>query len=1426
MPNGAAPVAEAPEPTRAPEPPRPVPAPVPAPERPPGALPAPPAPARDREAAAAGPQIPGLPESFTLKLGPGQVEIPLTGAGLRQIRGAVDVNLADRGIAIPGVRFTRLRLTFTAANGITGGSLEGAIEAPFVHGTAKLEVDAAGNISGGADAVFEVAVLGRPHATFTYENRVWSGRVPIELRDLKLPIPNVVVDSVTATISFTGADLTGNLTATFHHAALGNGNVAVTLSNAGVTGSGGFTLTMPLLAGSHGDLQIANDEVSGSLVLAVASIRPPVPNLTISNVTGTITLAKRQLNGSFGLTAAYPGLATLTLPNVAIDGRGFAGGRGTIDVTAPVLAGTKGDFAIDRMGNVSGHVLIVGDKIPVPGLRNPRISITLREDGGVDVAGSGKFEIGSVGGGDFSVSYANGVLGLGVDVTVRVPYLHPVQGRLDYVDGDLSGRLTTGVTVGPLSGDVVLFYKNREFSGEGKLAYSQGRFNGWVLIRVDPLGKLSGEGEATFKLADWLTATIGLIVHPDLNIDAHGELVFPANITLFPAWKFEKNFFNFEQDFPLWGITIPVVGSIGLIASVHANAGFRAAFGPGTLRNIKATGDVSTRADQEPAFTLSAEFNVPAGAEIVLIVGGGIALAALIAKIEGGIDLNGIAGIYGAITLTPTFAYREGKYTLKGEALLAAAAQLKARINAYARVVAGIGWLSGEVWRKDWNLAEWVFDTGWNVGLKAGIEYVLGEPFEPKLSFDEVAVDPTAIIKGAIPESGEPVPAPPKPPTPAVEFKPAEGDPGQVTAGPAPPGAPAPTQPAPAAAAAPAPGAAAPSPQAAAAAGAAAAPPAPGATAPGQEQIEPPASEEEDPETRAFEDTYLVYVYESLADVLPRKKAPAAPSDDELRRQAHDRLAKGQPPPARPGAEPGKSKPPLPKPEAAEKKHQDLAEPATREQPSVKSTKLAKRKREEAQKERAEKEAPPLPGDERSHAKPLPAAAKTRMEAVFGRDLSEVRIHTDEASQQGAKRIGAEAYTAGRDIYFGPSRDPASHEELLAHELTHVLQQKGDRQGALGAPAGQAEREAEETAKRVKRGERPQPIRKRRDGAVQRAVDEKKSEPQRVDKAAKVAFTKAKWEQIQASPDLKQNKLLQERIAQLRKLEQVEASAKDEVYDPKTKTFRPRKFVPMAFPANQYLPHLSVTGSIEIVLGDYFERAGGVREDDGAQSSLAAMIKELPPELGEFAGVKPDPDALWVEYQATDEWKEANKQGQLEPEPGFVDESALPKTTASRRNSILTRPGYDKLWKLGYTYSPGSQTWRRRVDPAKGSTEDDDAAPATLAPLRSDYQAHHVIPLWLRSKSGRPDGDQIDNLAPWHKSAHQANHAVHHKVPDAVVKATDVKDYRDFRVGTPFLVHEWEAGSPAHPAGAPAVQIKNGKWKTSPTGAPIWMGGD
>jgi Domain of unknown function (DUF4157) len=63
-----------------------------------------------------------------------------------------------------------------------------------------------------------------------------------------------------------------------------------------------------------------------------------------------------------------------------------------------------------------------------------------------------------------------------------------------------------------------------------------------------------------------------------------------------------------------------------------------------------------------------------------------------------------------------------------------------------------------------------------------------------------------------------------------------------------------------------------------------------------------------------------------------------------------------------------------------------------------------------------------------------------------GTDFSGVRIHTDERAGRSAEEIGAVAYTAGTHIVFGRGQfrpETAQGRQLLAHELTHVLQQGG-----------------------------------------------------------------------------------------------------------------------------------------------------------------------------------------------------------------------------------------------------------------------------------------------------------------------------------------------------------------------------------------------
>lgn len=82
----------------------------------------------------------------------------------------------------------------------------------------------------------------------------------------------------------------------------------------------------------------------------------------------------------------------------------------------------------------------------------------------------------------------------------------------------------------------------------------------------------------------------------------------------------------------------------------------------------------------------------------------------------------------------------------------------------------------------------------------------------------------------------------------------------------------------------------------------------------------------------------------------------------------------------------------------------------------------------------------------RGAGRPLPPATGAFFESRFGRDFGQVRVHTDDRAAESARAMNARAYTVGSDVVFGAKQyapDTASGRLLLAHELTHVVQQAG-----------------------------------------------------------------------------------------------------------------------------------------------------------------------------------------------------------------------------------------------------------------------------------------------------------------------------------------------------------------------------------------------
>jgi hypothetical protein len=113
-----------------------------------------------------------------------------------------------------------------------------------------------------------------------------------------------------------------------------------------------------------------------------------------------------------------------------------------------------------------------------------------------------------------------------------------------------------------------------------------------------------------------------------------------------------------------------------------------------------------------------------------------------------------------------------------------------------------------------------------------------------------------------------------------------------------------------------------------------------------------------------------------------------------------------------------------------------------------------------------------------SPGRPLDAPARRLMEPRFGFDLGGVRIHDDARAAASAEAVGASAYTVGPHIVFGTGRygwRTPQERDLLGHELTHVVQQRGavPVPAALATGTAAAEREADHVSHRLALGSAP-----------------------------------------------------------------------------------------------------------------------------------------------------------------------------------------------------------------------------------------------------------------------------------------------------------------------------------------------------------------
>lgn len=118
----------------------------------------------------------------------------------------------------------------------------------------------------------------------------------------------------------------------------------------------------------------------------------------------------------------------------------------------------------------------------------------------------------------------------------------------------------------------------------------------------------------------------------------------------------------------------------------------------------------------------------------------------------------------------------------------------------------------------------------------------------------------------------------------------------------------------------------------------------------------------------------------------------------------------------------------------------------------------------------------------------LPSTANQFFSSRMGHDFTDVKIHTDKEAAESAKSVNAKAYTNGNNVVFNEGQfntDSISGKKLIAHELTHVMQQKEQDKIQLNPGARTAPTAVRPPVRYVPTPTPPRPARNHRTGRGQ-----------------------------------------------------------------------------------------------------------------------------------------------------------------------------------------------------------------------------------------------------------------------------------------------------------------------------------------------------
>ena len=374
-------------------------------------------------------------------------------------------------------------------------------------------------------------------------------------------------------------------------------------------------------------------------------------------------------------------------------------------------------------------------------------TFTFNLNANVDVAGlaTGEFTIargedGSLSGtGEIQADIAN------VQATIRVEYIEglvTIQGTGRMNSEKFSGEITLLVTDEARSTQMMqaaLGVESMDAAAEdaGSPAASAPK------TRTNQV--LAGWGEIQATITPWLEGTAKVGIDNEGHVTVVGEILVPDEIELMEQRGKKVDLFDIEIRA---GYGIPLVGQVFLFASVgmFVNAGF----GPLVLKDIGFTGTYSTDPNVLQQFSITGTLGINAFAVIGLEAEAGVGVTILGHDVKAGVNVTAAAGIRAYAEATPTFEYSEsqapeggkvGESHLRGH--FEAAAQLFLQLTgALFYELDSPWWSPAPDGREEYPLGEVQYPIGDSMGIGADIDWLVGSPDAPELTFSPVEFDP------------------------------------------------------------------------------------------------------------------------------------------------------------------------------------------------------------------------------------------------------------------------------------------------------------------------------------------------------------------------------------------------------------------------------------------------------------------------------------------------------------------------------------------------------------------------------------------------------------------------------------------------------------------------------------------------------------